>query len=73
MLLKLQLSGAEIVQGGHEKNLPRLSGRGRLEGSKRPLIAQYLGTNPRDLRPRYACLDPLQRYSRVKLDVRSGG
>lgn len=81
MLLKLQLSDAEIVQGGHDKGPSRLRGRGRLEGRlRRPLIAQYSGgTSAICATSSYAMPVVIGRNETrqlslpVKLDVRSGG
>jgi hypothetical protein len=80
MLLKLQLSDAEIVQGGHDKGPSRLRG-GRLEGRlRRPLIAHYSGgTSAICATSSYAMPVVIGRNETrqlslpVKFDVRSGG
>jgi hypothetical protein len=77
MLLKLQLSDAEIVQDGHDKG----PWAGPLEGRlRRPLIAQYSGgTSAICATSSYAMPVVIGRNETrqlslpVKLDVRSGG
>lgn len=72
MLLKLQLPGAQIFQGGHDEAGCVLNGASRFEGTVEaaPNRAVCVPTGElRDLKLRYARLNRAQLNSCVKLDI----